>query len=75
VISVQDIDRDAAPTLDGPIALLRRERLRLERRVTAQVPRHAIRSSRLDVPESRQLPARCASVPAGRVVPGPDGDA
>ena len=39
--------------------------------------RPAIRSSRLDVPESRLLPARCASVPAGRVVPDqmviPDG--
>jgi hypothetical protein len=30
---------------------------------------------RRDVPESRLLPARCSVVPAGRVVPGPDGDA
>ena len=37
--------------------------------------RLAVRSSRLDVPESRQSPARCASVQADRVFPGPDGDA
>jgi hypothetical protein len=37
--------------------------------------RLAIRSSRLDVPESRLLPARCSREPAGRVAPGPDGDA
>src|ERR1700722_6003597 len=30
-----------------------------------------IRSSRLDVPKSRLLPARCAIVPAGWVVPRP----
>jgi Aminoglycoside-2''-adenylyltransferase len=42
----------------------------LPRGQTAPVPR----SSRLDVPESRQSPARCASVPAGQVVPRPDGD-
>jgi hypothetical protein len=37
--------------------------------------RLAVRSSRLDVPESRLSPARCASVPAGRVPPALDGDA
>jgi hypothetical protein len=36
--------------------------------------RLVVRSSRLDVPESRLGPARCAIVPAGRVIPRPDGD-